>query len=138
MIATPVDVRLLAPGDLALLEAAGVDAAVAVPLVADPARHVAIALDGERVVGVAFGIERRGAGDDRELEVCDVSVIASHRRQGVGRRLLDTLLERGRAVGCRTARAEAARDDIAALRLVRGAGAVEVPEPLVRLALPLR
>jgi len=137
MIAVTVDVRLLAQDDLALLEAAGIDATVAGPLVADPSRHVAIALDGERVVGIAFGVERRGAGDAHELEICDVSVVASHRRQGVGRRLLDALLERGRSLGCREARVEAPRDDVAALRLVRAAGAVDVPEPLVRLALPL-
>ena len=54
----------------------GVDARVAASLLDDPSRHVAIALDGERVVGVAFAMQRRGAGDAASSWSRDVVVVA--------------------------------------------------------------
>lgn len=138
---TTVSVRMLGPGDLALFDhdsacfVDGVDARVAASLLDDPSRHVAIAVDGERVVGVAFAMQPEGR--HRELVVADVAVAPSHRRRGVGRRLLAVLLERGRAIGCREASVEAGHDDAALRALCAAAGGVEETPLRVRVAFAL-
>jgi ribosomal protein S18 acetylase RimI-like enzyme len=135
-----IAVRMLRHDDLARLGAAhaslaaGIDARAAAALLDDPSRHAAVALDGACIVGLALA--RRDAGTGA-LVVADVAVAPSHRRRGVGRRLLQTLLDHGRALGYGAATVEADRDDVAARRLCAAAGGVEVPEPRVRVAFPL-
>ena len=145
-IGTPVVVRLLAPGDEALLDGADatlVDEGVGRRrgpigrLFGDPRRHVAIALDGTRIVGIAFGAHQSRGRRMPELVVGDVRVEPAHRRRGVGRRLLALLLGHGRAIGCALAAVEAERDDAAMRRLCAGMGGVEQAEPVVRVAFPL-
>lgn len=70
-------------------------------VMADTASWVCVALDGERVVGVAAVhvmpiLER----DDPIARVTAMAVEASARRGGVGTALLDALEERARAEGC--------------------------------------
>ena len=143
-IGTPVVVRLLAPGDEVLLDGAdaalvdeGVDRRAIGRLLGDPRRHVAIALDGMRIVGIAFGAHQSRGRRMPEHVVGDVRVVPSHRRRGVGRRLLALLLGHGRAIGCALATVEAERDDAAMRRLCAGMGGVEQAEPVVRVAFPL-
>ncbi|HEY8242346.1 MAG TPA: GNAT family N-acetyltransferase [Casimicrobiaceae bacterium] len=139
---TTPSVRMLGPDDLALFDddstcfVDGVDARVAASLLDDPSRHVAIAVDGGRVVGVAFAMQREDR--DRELVVADVAVAPSHRRRGVGRRLLAVLLERGRALGCHEASVEAGHDDAALRALCAAAGGIEETPTRVRVAFALR
>lgn len=136
-------VRLLSPGDSPLLETAdsalldGVDARAVSTLLGDPRRHVAIALAGSRVVGVAFASHQPRARRAPELVVGDVTVAPSHRRRGVGRRLLALLLAHGRVLGCSEASAEAERGNEAMRRLCAGMGGVELAEPTVRVSFPL-
>ena len=138
---TPVVVRMLGAGDVALFDGDGtcfvdgVDARVAASLLDDPSRHVAIAVEGGCVVGVAIAL-RRGAPVP-ELVVADVAVAPSHRRRGVGRQLLAALLERGRAAGCVAASLEAAGDDSALRALCAAAGGVEQAPARVRIAFAL-
>ena len=137
---TTISVRMLGATDVALFDddptgfIDGIDAGVAAALLDDPSRHVAIAIAGGHIVGVAFALQREG----RELVVADVAVAPSHRRRGVGRRLLAALLERGRAVGCREASVEAAHDDAALRALCAAAGGVEETPARVRVAFALR
>jgi len=139
---TAVGVRVLGAGDVALFDdertclVDGVDARVAASLVDDPSRHVAIAVDDGRVVGVAIAMQRDGR--TRELVVADVVVAPSHRRRGIGRRLLGVLLERARASGCVAASLEAERNDAAVRALCAAAGGVEQAPALVRVAFALR
>ncbi|MEO8487845.1 MAG: GNAT family N-acetyltransferase [Betaproteobacteria bacterium] len=138
-----IDVRMFVSGDAARVADAdaaligGVDAVSAAALAADPTRHVAIALDGRRVVGIAFATHRAGPRGEPELIVSDLTVAPSHRRRGVGRRLLALLLAHGRALGCSEASAEAERDNAAILALCAAAGGVEVPDPQVRVSFAL-
>jgi GNAT superfamily N-acetyltransferase len=138
---TAVVVRMLGAGDVARFDAAaagfldGVDATVAAALVDDPSRHVAIAVDGGAIVGVAFAMLDGGRAG--ELVVADLVVAPSHRRRGIARRLLARLLEHARALGCVAASLEAERDDAAVRALCAAAGGVEVPEPRVRVAFAL-
>ena len=139
---TTISVRMLGADDVALFDddrtcfIDGVDARIAASLLDDPSRHVAIAVDGRRVVGVAFAMQCDGRNG--ELVVADVAVASSHRRRGIGRRLLAALLEHGRAIGCREASVEAGRDDAALRALCAAAGGVEESPARVRVAFALR
>lgn len=142
--AAAIDVRMLGPRDLPLVAGAppdlvgeAGDPAIAQAILADPRRFVAAAIAGGRLVGIASGV-RTSEGDARStLVLRDVAVASGHRRKGVGRRLVAVLLAHARASGCRGASIEAARDDVALLRLCAAAGAVERPDPVVRLVFPL-
>ena len=57
-----------------------------------------------------------------ELEVLAVGVLPEARRQGVGRRLVEHLLEAARASGGRRVLLEVARSNVAARQLYEGAG----------------
>jgi ribosomal-protein-alanine N-acetyltransferase len=72
--------------------------------------------DGE-LVGYALGAR---AAD--ELELRSIAVARSQRRSGLGRRLLDALLDAQRASGARSAVLEVRASNRAALRLYAGAG----------------
>jgi aminoglycoside 6'-N-acetyltransferase I len=139
---TTLTVRMLRRDDLARLDAAdaslaaGLDARAAEALLDDPSRHAAVALDGASIVGLALATREPG-GRSPILVVADVAVAPSHRRRGVGRRLLETLLAHGRATGCGEATVETDRDDAAARALCAAAGGVEIPERRVRVAFPL-
>jgi ribosomal-protein-alanine N-acetyltransferase len=94
-----------APDQLAqLLAGPGVVALIALDEAAEPA-------------GYALG---RVAADEAEL--LSIALLPGRRRQGVGRLLLDALIERCMAAGAATLFLEVATDNAAALALYRGAG----------------
>ena len=66
-----------------------------------------------------------------ELWINEVGVAPTHRGLGIGRRLLEALFERGRALGCRQAWVGTEASNTAARRLYAAAGGVEAPEPFV-------
>jgi ribosomal protein S18 acetylase RimI-like enzyme len=79
------------------------------------------AYDGEAWVGVAVG-ERRDW--NRSLWVHEFHVAPGHQRQGVGRRLMDTLAERATAAGLRAVALETQNTNVPAIRFYRAAGFV--------------
>lgn len=91
---------------------------------AERSRHGAIALtarvEGSEVVGVALGWAVAG-----ELEVSVVAVSPTRRRAGVGRALVEALLEGARALGASTAFLDVRAGNAAALALYRAAGFAE-------------
>lgn len=139
-----IDVQLLAAGEEATLErvAAGVFDRPVVPgqvreLLADRRHHLAVALDGGLVVGMASAIDYLHADKPAELWIDEVGVAASHRGRGIGRRLLMALFEVGRTAGCRQAWVLAEQGNRAARRLYRAVGGVETSreQVLVEFAL---
>lgn len=103
-----IEIRILGTGEEAALAAAApevfdapVDPAAAAVFLADPRHHLAVAIDDEVVVGFATGIVYLHPDTpEPELWIDEVGVAPSHRRRGLGARLIRTLLERGGAVGC--------------------------------------
>jgi acetyltransferase len=105
-------------------------------LVADPRSHVALAaFDGDEVVGEARYV-RTGDGADFAIAVAD-----GHRRRGLARRLLDSLLRTARRQGVRRLEGEVLASNDAMLQFVTRAGFImheHEDARLVRVELELR
>ena len=82
-----------------------------------------LAWEGDRPVGAATLLRPALAGEDPHLVGMWVS--ASVRATGVGRLLVDTVLEQARALGATRVRLDVAIDNEAAVALYRAAGFVE-------------
>jgi ribosomal protein S18 acetylase RimI-like enzyme len=141
---TGLDVRLLGPDDAALLDRvvdgvfdAPVRPALRDAFLADPRHHLAVALDGDAVVGFASAVHYVNPDKDPELWINEVGVAPSHHRRGLGRRLVDALLARGRALGCAQAWVLTDHDNLAARRLYEAAGGVDAGQHVLMYEFPL-
>ena len=135
-------VRVLGPGEVRLLErvAPGVfdneiDARLAAEFVADPRHHLAVAIDGTTVVGMASAVHYVHPDKPAELWVNEVGVAESHWRRGIGRRLMQALLERGRELGCGQAWVATDAANVAAQGLYSSVGGV--PEEAIIFTMPI-
>ena len=139
-----MDIRLLTREDDTLLRhvADGVFDHPARPtlvaeFLADPRHHSCVALEEGTVVGFASAVHYVHPDKPTELWINEVAVAPTHREQGIGRRLLAALFERGRALGCRQAWVATEPGNTAARRLYVAAGGVEGPEPFVMVEFEL-
>lgn len=127
-----VEIKVLRSGDEAVLDCVApevfdnpVDPALTREFLADPRHHIAVAVDDGQVVGFASGVHYVHPDKPPELWINEVGVAPSHHRRGLGRRVVDALLEVGRAHRCHSAWVLTDRTNTAALALYRGAGGVE-------------
>ena len=125
-------VRIADVGDAALLcdAAPGVfDHAVQPELarefLADPRHHLAVAIDDAQVVGMASGVHYVHPDKPAQMFINEVAVAPTHRRQGLGRRLLEALIGRAREVRCVECWVAADSDNAAARALYAAAGGQE-------------
>jgi GNAT superfamily N-acetyltransferase len=126
----PIEIRLLraedqlgptnvAPGvfDDAL------DAAAARAFLDDPRHHLAVAIDANVVVGFASAVHYvHPDKPSPELWINEVGVANTHRRQGLGTALLESLLDHARRLGCVEAWVLTDRGNEPALRLYHSVG----------------
>ena len=133
--ASTVDVVMLGPGDESVLGRVAADVFdlpvqedLAAEFLADPRHHIAVAIDGETVVGFASAVHYLHPDKPAELWINEVGVAATHRRRGLARRIVRALLERGRELGCREAWVLADRDNEPALRLYGSVGGLRARE----------
>ena len=138
----PIDIRLLGPGDLAVLDRVADDvfdgpvaARWARALLDDARHHLVVALDGGVVVGMASAVDYVHPDKAPQLWINELGVAPAHRRRGIGRRLLDALLAHGRALGCTEAWLGTEEDNLPARRLYEGAGSAA--ERFVLYSFPL-
>ena len=137
-------IRVLGPEDAAVLDRMAtdvfdtpVDPRQTAEFLADPRHHLAVAPDGDVVVGIASGVCYVHADRPPELWVNEVGVAPAHGGLGIGRRLLEALLERGRSLGCRQAWVGTGATNTPARRLYAAAGGVESPEAFVMVEFDL-
>ena len=123
---------MLGPGDAPLLERAApevfdnpVDARLAAEFLGDPRHHMAAAIADGLVVGMASAVHYVHPDKPPELWINEVGVAPPYRAQGVGRRLLELLFERGRSLGCKEAWVATEVDNGTARRLYLSAGGTE-------------
>jgi len=130
-----IEIRVLGLGEEMLLQNVAadvfdnpVDPQLAAEFLRDERHHLAVALDQGVVVGFASGITYLHPDKPLELWINEVGVASSHRRQGIGKRVLQALIETGRAKDCREAWVLTDRSNTAARRLYESSGASHAPD----------
>jgi aminoglycoside 6'-N-acetyltransferase I len=81
-----------------------------------------VALDGEVVVGFASGVTDLHPDKPLALWIHEVAMASTHREQGLGKRVMQALLEVGHSLGCCEAWVLTDRSNAAANRLYQSAG----------------
>jgi len=130
-----VEIRLLGAGDDAILSSVApgvfddpVQPRLASEFLADPRHHIAVACEAGQVVGFVSAVDYVHPDKPRELFINEVGVAPTHQRLGLAKRLLHTVLEAGRAAGCRQAWVLTERSNAAAMRLYGTCGGVEAAD----------
>jgi ribosomal protein S18 acetylase RimI-like enzyme len=105
-----IEVRLLGPADAAVLDRVADDVfdhavqpTLAEAFLADPKNLLAVAIDDGLVVGMATGLMYLHPDKPLQLWINEVGVDARWHRQGLGQRLVQTVLQAASARGCREA-----------------------------------
>jgi ribosomal protein S18 acetylase RimI-like enzyme len=136
--ARPIEVRLLGPGDAAVLARIAEDTfdeppepALTAEFLADPRHHVAVALADGVVVGFASGVHYVHPDKPAELFVNEVGVSPAHQRRGIGRRVLAALLEHGATLGCVKAWVLTEPENAAARALYAAGGGRQLAAPVM-------
>ena len=130
-----LEIRLLGAGDEGVLDRVDadvfddpIDTGRAREFLSDPRHHVAVAIDDGVVVGFASGVHY--VHPDKpvpELWVNELGVASTHRQRGIGKAVLDCLLDAGRALGCTQAWVLTERDNVPAMRLYASIDGAQAP-----------
>lgn len=135
----PIEIRILRTGDESVLASVApgvfddpIDAHAATAFLSDPRHHLAVAVDNGLVVGFASAVLYVHPDKPRpELWINEVGVSSTHHRRGIGRRLLDVLLDVGRNADCAEAWVLTDRSNLAAMHLYASVGGQEAPDNTV-------
>lgn len=101
-------------------------------MLADPRHHLAVAAVDGTCVGMASAVHYVHPDKPPELWINEVGVAGPFRGRGVGRRLVEELLERARTLGCRSAWVLAGGHDADAQAFYARLGGVrEEPDPVL-------
>jgi ribosomal protein S18 acetylase RimI-like enzyme len=136
---TSCQIKLLTPADAAVLDRVDddvfdlpVQAGLAALYLSDPNKLLAVAQDAQGVVvGMASGIAYMHPDKPLQLFINEVGVAARCHRQGLGRQLVQALLDRGRAMGCTEAWVATEEGNTAARALYTALGGQEDAERAV-------
>lgn len=138
------EVRILGRGDAGVLARVApevfdepVDDRWTAELLADARHHLAVALEDGVVVGMASAVSYVNPDKPPELWINEVGVAPTHQGRGLGKRLLQALLARGRELGCGEAWVLTDHANTAARRLYSAAGGREAPEPALMVSFRL-
>jgi ribosomal protein S18 acetylase RimI-like enzyme len=131
-------IRLLGRDDAAVLRRVApdvfdnpVDPHWTAEFLADPRHHLVVAIDDETVVGMASAVHHVHPDKPPQLFINEVGVASSHHGQGIGRRLLEALLQRGRELACTEAWVLTDESNTAARRLYAGGSGARAPEAIL-------
>lgn len=103
----------------------------------DPRHHIAVALDGDMIVGMASAFHYIHPDKPPQLFIGEVGVTASHQRRGIASQLIGLLLAHGRALGCTEAWVAADEDNAPARALYAKAGGRKEPVAALIYTFPL-
>ena len=88
----------------------------------DSRHHIFVAIDDGRVVGMVSAVDYVHPDKAPQLWINEMGVASSHHRRGLGRRLLDAMLDHGRSIGCTEAWVGTEPDNVAARGLYAKCG----------------
>ncbi len=97
----------------------------------DPRHRLVVALDNSVIVGfVSAVIYLHPDKPASELWIIEIGVAPRHQRQGLGKKLLQYLLDHAKQSGCTEAWVLTDRENIAAMAMYKSAGGMEtLPDP---------
>ncbi|MFY9552464.1 MAG: GNAT family N-acetyltransferase [Thermoanaerobaculia bacterium] len=126
-----VEIRILGSGDQGALANVApevfdnqINKRWSAEFLADPRHHLAVATEGELVVGFASAVHYVHPDKPPELWINEVGVAPTHQKRGLGKRLLRKLFEVGRECGCGTAWVLTDRLNVSAMRLYASSGGI--------------
>ena len=124
-----INYRLAAGADAALFDriAEGVfdeptDPTLLSEFLGDPRHHIAVADDEGMVVGFVSAVDYVHPDKPRQLFINEVGIAPNHQGQGIGKRLMQLMIEHAQAIGCSEAWVLTDADNEAARALYRSAG----------------
>jgi aminoglycoside 6'-N-acetyltransferase I len=133
-----VTIRLLEKGDEGVLEHVSsgifderVRRDLTLEFLNDPRHHMAVAMDAGIVVGFVSAVHYVHPDKLPELWINEVAVAPTHVRQGIARRMLETMLEAGRGWGCVNAWVLTHRANLPAMNLYASLKGANDPEDCV-------
>lgn len=140
-----MEIKLLGPDDVEILKTSGsdvfddpIDARAAAEFLRDPRHHIVVAVDEGAVVGFASAVHYvHPDKPSPELWINEVAVASTHHRRGIGRAILEEMLNHARRLGCREAWVLTERANQAAMRLYSASGGIEDPGDTVMFEFPL-
>ena len=97
----------------------------------DPRHRLVVAIDSDVVVGfVSAVIYLHPDKPAPELWINEIGVAPTHQRQGIGKALLQAMLEEAKQSGCTEAWVLTERENAAAMTMYKSTGGIEsVPDP---------
>ena len=130
-----IEIKVLGPHDGGILAALApdvfddpIDVGRAREFLADPRHHLAVAADDGQVVGFVSAVHYLHPDKPHpELWINEVGVAETHRRRGLGTRLLRSVFAVAQGLGCAEAWVLTDRANTAAMRLYAAAGSTEAP-----------
>lgn len=134
------DIRLLGPTEAHIFQNVAEDVfddpiveSSAQESLRDPRHRIVVALDHDIVVGfVSAVIYVHPDKPTPELWINEVGVAPTHHRRGIGRALMQAILEEARRSGCTEAWVLTERDNTAAMSTYRSTGGEEtLPDPVM-------
>jgi ribosomal protein S18 acetylase RimI-like enzyme len=127
-----IEIKILRHGDQRILMNVAaelfdnpIDADLTREFLEDPRHHIAVAVDDGLVVGFASGVHYIHPDKPPELWINEVGLAPAQRRRGLGKAVLRTLLEVGRAHRCKVAWVLTDRSNVAAMALYSSVGGTE-------------
>ena len=133
-----IEIKLLTPTDAHILNNVAEDVfddpiveSSAREFLSDPRHRLVVVLDDDLVVGfVSAVVYLHPDKPAPELWINEIGVAPTHQRQGIGKRLLQAMLEEARSSGCTEAWVLTERSNEAAMGMYKSVGGDEmVPDP---------
>lgn len=133
-----IETRLLGPNDLYILSNVAEDVfddpiieSSAKEFLGDPRHRLMVALDNKLVVGfVSAVIYVHPDKPTPELWINEIGVAPTHQRQGIGKALMQAILEEAKQSGCTEAWVLTDRGNLPAMAMYKSAGGEEtLPDP---------
>ena len=140
-----IDILLLGSSDAAVLDRMAPDVfddpiepTLCAEFLADARHHLVVARADGIVVGMASAVDYVHPDKARQLWINEVGVAETHRRLGIGRRMVERLVQLATELGCTEVWVLTDADNVAANRLYASAGAELPPAPSLMYTIPIR